>query len=173
MNVVNVSAYYTFNHRRFSFPAALYQNYYQLRSAGSWLAGVSVQSGSIKTTDELKERSQVAPEVHLTFANVAFGGGYGYNLVLGKRSQWLLHLSALPSIVFYKNNKLTVNNNEMRDHGLIFNMILNERASVVYHFTPRFNAGASLIMSNSLYDNGDIKFNQNKWLARAFFGVRL
>ena len=115
----------------------------------------------------------MAPEVHLSFANVAFGGGYGYNLVLGKRSQWLLHLSALPSIVFYKNNKLTVNNNEMRDHGLIFNMILNERASVVYHFTPRFNAGASLIMSNSLYDNGDIKFNQNKWLARAFFGVRL
>ena len=50
MNVVNVSAYYSFNHRRFSFPAALFQNYYQLRSAGSWLAGLSVQSGSIKRT---------------------------------------------------------------------------------------------------------------------------
>lgn len=172
MNVVNASAYYIFNHRKFSYPAALYQNYYQLRSAGSWLAGLSVQAGSIKTTDELKARSPLAPEVHLTFTNVAIGGGYGYNLVLGKRSQWLLHFSALPSFVVYKHNYLTVNGEEMKDHGLCFNMLFNERVAVVYHFTPRFNAGASLIMSNSIYNNDNIKINQNKWLARAFFGVR-
>lgn len=172
MNVVNASAYYIFNHRKFSYPAALYQNYYQLRSAGSWLAGLSVQAGSIKTTDELKARSPLAPEVHLTFANVSIGGGYGYNLVLGKRSQWLLHFSALPSFVVYKHNRLTVNGEEMKDHGLCFNMLFNERVAVVYHFTPRFNAGASLIMSNSIYNNDNIKINQNKWLARAFFGVR-
>ena len=172
MNVVNVAAYYTFSHSRFSFPAAMFQNYYQLRSAGSWLAGLSFQSGSIKTTDELKERSPLAPEVHLTFANVALGGGYGYNFVFGKHSQWLFHLSALPSVVLYKHNRLTVNGNETKDHRLCFNMIFNERAALVYHFTPRYNIGASLIMSNSLYDNGDIKFNQNKYLARAFLGVR-
>ena len=172
MNVVNASAYYVFNNRKFSYPAALFQNYYQLRSAGSWLAGLTVQSGSIKTTDELKERNPLAPEVHLTFANVALGGGYGYNFVFGQRSQWLLHLSVLPSFVVYKHNRLTVNGDEMKDHGLCFNMLFNERASVVYHFTPRFNAGASLIMSNSIYNNDDIKINQNKWLARAFFGVR-
>ena len=172
MNVVNASAYYIFNNRKFSYPAALFQNYYQLRSAGSWLAGLTVQSGSIKTTDELKARSPLAPEVHLTFANVALGGGYGYNFVFGKHSQWLLHLSALPSLVVYKHNRLTVNGDEMKDHGLCFNMLFNERAAVVYHFTPRFNAGASLIMSNSIYNNDNIKINQNKWLARAFFGVR-
>ena len=173
MNVVNASAYYVFNNRKFSYPAALFQNYYQLRSAGSWLAGISVQSGSIKTTDELKARSPLAPDVHLTFANVSLGGGYGYNFVFGKRSQWLLHLSALPSFVVYKHNRLTVNGNEMKDHSLCFNMVFNERAAVVYHFSPRFNVGASLIMSNSIYNNDDIKINQNKWLARAFFGVRL
>ena len=172
MNVVNASAYYIFNNRKFSYPAALFQNYYQLCSAGSWLAGLTVQSGSIKTTDELKARSPLAPEVHLTFANVALGGGYGYNFVFGKHSQWLLHLSALPSLVVYKHNRLTVNGDEMKDHGLCFNMLFNERAAVVYHFTPRFNAGASLIMSNSIYNNDNIKINQNKWLARAFFGVR-
>ena len=109
MNVVNASAYYIFNNRKFSYPAALFQNYYQLRSAGSWLAGLTVQSGSIKTTDALKERNPLAPEVHLTFANVALGGGYGYNFVFGQCSQWLLHLSALPSLVVYKHNRLTVN----------------------------------------------------------------
>ena len=173
MNEFNISAYYVFNDKRFSFPAALFQNYYQLRSAGSWLAGLSFQSGSIRTTDELKARSPMAPEVHLTFANVALGGGYGYNLVLGHRSQWLLHLSAMPSAVLYKHNRLTVNGHELKDHRLCFNMIFNERAALVYHFTPRYNIGASIIMSNSIYDNGDIKINQNKWLTRAFFGVRL
>ena len=172
MNIVNASAYYVFNHRKFSYPAALYQNYYQRRSAGSWLAGLSVQAGSVKTTAELKERNPLAPEVHLKFANVALGGGYGYNLVLGKRSQWLLHLSVIPSFVVYKHNRLTVNGNELKDHGLCFNMLFNERASVVYHITPRYNVGASLIMSNSIYNNDDIKINQNKWLARAFFGIR-
>ena len=113
MNVVNASAYYIFNNRKFSYPAALFQNYYQLRSAGSWLAGLTVQSGSIKTTDELKARNPLAPEVHLTFANVALGGGYGYNFVFGQRSQWLLHLSVLPSLVVYKHNRLTVNGEEM------------------------------------------------------------
>lgn len=183
MNIVNVTAYYSFNHRRFSFPAALFQNYYQRRSAGSWLAGASFQGGSIKTTDALIERSPKAPDVHLTFANFAIGGGYGYNLVLGRHSQWLLHLSAMPNFVVYKHNTLEVRSaaermqgndyHEKRDHGLCLNMIFNERASVVYHFTPRFNAGTSFMMSNSIYDNGDVTFNQNKYHARAFVGVRL
>ena len=173
MNVVNASAYYIFNNRQFSYPAALYQNYYQRRSAGSWLAGLSFQGGSIKTTDELKARSPQAPEVQLTFVNVALGGGYGYNLVLGQHSQWLLHLSALPSVVVYKHNRLTVNGDEKKDHGLNFNMIFNERAAVVYHFSPKYFAGASFMMSNSIFDNDKVTVNQNKWLARAYLGIRL
>ena len=173
MNSVNASAYYVFNHRKFSYPAALYQNYYQVRSAGSWLAGISFQAGSIKTTDELKARSPLAPEVHLKSLNIALGGGYGYNLVLGQRSQWLLHLSAIPSVVVYKHNRLTVNNDEKKDHGLSFNMIFNERAAVVYYFSPRVHCGASIIMSNSIFDNDKVTINQNKWIARAFFGLRL
>ena len=173
MTVLNASAYYIFNNRKFSYPAALYQNYYQRRSAGSWLAGASFQGGTIKTTDELKARSPEAPQVCLNFTNIALGGGYGYNLVLGQHSQWLLHLSALPSVVVYKHNRLTVNDDEKKDHGLNFNMIFNERASVVYHFSPRFLGGASAIMSNSIYDNDNITVNQNKWLVRAFVGLRL
>lgn len=52
-------------------------------------------------------------------------------------------------------------------------MIFNERASVVYHFSPRYLAGASIMMSNSIFDNDKVTVNQNKWLARAFFGLRL
>lgn len=183
MKVFNVAAYYTFSHSRFSFPAALYQNYYQLRSAGSWLAGASFQGGSIRTTDELRLRSPQAPDVHLRVAHLGIGGGYGYNLVLGKRSQWLLHLSALPTFVVYQHNKLSVRSAADREQGLdehevssnlsSFNMIFNERAAVVYHFSPRYFIGTSLMMSNSVFDDDVITVNQNKWLARAFIGVRL
>lgn len=173
MNVVNVAAYYVFNHKRFSFPAALYQNYYQRQSAGSWLLGASFQGGSIKTTNELKERSPQAPEVHLRVAHVGLGGGYGYNWAFGKRSQWLLHVSAMPTFVVYQHHKLTVNGEEKRDGRASFNMIFNERAAVVCHFSPRYHAGASFMMSNSVFDNSNIVVNQNKWLARAFVGVRL
>lgn len=44
MQVLNLTGYYTFNHRRFSYPAAFTQSYIQRRSAGSWLAGISYQS---------------------------------------------------------------------------------------------------------------------------------
>ena len=53
-----------------------------------------------------------------------------------------------------------------------FGMIFNERAAVVYNFSPRYFAGATLTMSNSFFDN-DVTVNQNKWRARVFVGLRL
>ena len=173
MKVFNLTAYYTFNHKRFSFPAAFYQNYIQLRSAGSWLAGVNFQSGSIRTTSELKARSPLAPDVHIRAAHLGIGGGYGYNWVLGEESQWLLHLSMVPTFVVYNYNMLKVNGERKDAKPMRLNMIFNERAAVVYHFSPRYFAGASLMMSNSIFDDDAVIVNQNKWLARAFFGLRL
>ena len=173
MKVFNVTGYYTFNHRRFSFPAALYQNYYQIRSAGSWLAGLSFQGGRIRTTDELKIRTPQAPEVNLSVVHVGIGGGYAYNFALGKRKQWLLHLSALPTFVIFNHDILTVNGQETTAEPIRFNMIFNERAAVIFHFAPRCFAGASLMMSNSLFDDSAVTVNQNKLLARGFFGLRI
>lgn len=107
------------------------------------------------------------------FSSVAADGGYGYNWAFGKRSQWLLHVSAMPTFVVYQHHKLTVNGEEKRDGRASFNMIFNERAAVVCHFSPCYHAGASFMMSNSVFDNSNIVVNQNKWLARAFVGVRL
>ncbi|MBO6031382.1 MAG: DUF4421 family protein [Prevotella sp.] len=84
LKVLNIAGYYTFNHRRFSYPAAFTQSYVQRRSAGSWLAGISYQGGSIKTTDNLKARNPNAPDVRIYIGHLGIGGGYGYNWVLGK-----------------------------------------------------------------------------------------
>ena len=171
MKVLNVAAYYTFNHRRFSYPAAFTQSYIQHRSAGSWLVGISYQGGSIKTTDDLLARNPNAPETRIYVGHVGIGGGYGYNWVLGRR--WLLHFSMLPTFVVYNRNNMTVRGERKEAEHMRFNMIFNERAAVVYQFSPRYFAGATLVMNNSVFDDDRVVVNQNKWRARAFFGMRL
>ena len=171
MKVLNLAAYYTFNHRHFSFPAAFTQSYIQRRSTGSWLAGISYQGGSIKTTDELKARNPDAPDVRIYVGHVGIGGGYGYNWVLGKK--WLLHISLLPTFVVYNRNNMTVNDVRKEAQRMRFNMIFNERAAVVYNISPRYFSGATLVMNNSVFDDDAVVVNQNKWRFRAFMGMRL
>ena len=171
MKVLNLAGYYTFNHRRFSFPAAFTQSYIQRRSAGSWLAGISYQGGSIETTDALLARNPLAPETRIYVGHFGIGGGYGYNWVLGRG--WLLHFSMLPTFVVYNRNNMTVRGERKEAQRMRFNMIFNERAAIVYSFSPRYFAGATLVMNNSVFDDDVVVVNQNKWRARAFFGLRL
>jgi hypothetical protein len=171
LKVANLAGYYVFNHRRFSFPAAFTQSYIQRRSAGSWLAGISYQGGSIECHDELKVRKPSAPDVKIKVGHLGIGGGYGYNWVPGKK--WLLHFSMLPTAVIYNRNYMTVNGERREAKHMRFNMIFNERIAIVHHFSPRYFAGTSLVMNNSVFDDEVVIVNQNKWRARAFFGLRL
>lgn len=171
LKVVNFAGYYAFNHRHFSYPAAFNQSYIQHRSAGSWLAGISYQGGIIETRDELKARNPNAPTVSIDVGHVGIGGGYAYNWVLGQK--WLIHFSLLPTFVVYNRNKMTVNGERKEAQHMRFNMIFNERAAIVYNFSPRYFAGATLVMNNSVFDDDAVVINQNKWRARAFIGLRL
>jgi hypothetical protein len=171
LKVLNIAGYYAFNHRRFSYPAAFTQSYVQRRSAGSWLAGISYQGGSIKTTDNLLARNPEAPEVRLYIGHVGIGGGYGYNWVPSKR--WLFHLSMLPTVVVYNRNNMTINGERKEAQHMRLNMLFNERAAIVYHFSPRYFAGLTAVVNNSVFKDDNVTINQNKWRARAFFGMRL
>ena len=171
LKVANLAGYYTFNHRRFSFPAAFTQSYIQRRSAGSWLAGVSYQGGSIETTSQLKERNPQAPEARIYIGHLGIGGGYAYNWIVGKK--WLFHFSMLPTFVVYNRNNMTLNDERRRARRTRFNMLFNERAAIVRNFSSRYFAGVTLTMNNSVFDDDVVIVNQNKWRARAFFGLRL
>lgn len=171
MSVVNATAYYISNHRRFSYPAAFTQSYIQRRSAGSWLAGISYQGGSLKTTDEMLRKYSDVADTRVYVGHVGIGGGYGYNLVLGKK--WLFHLSALPSFVVYNRNNMEVNGVRQDAAHVRFNMLFNERAAIVHNFSSTYFAGATLVMNNSLFKDDEVTTNQNKWRVRAFFGIRL
>ena len=171
LKVLNIAGYYTFNHRRFSYPAAFTQSYIQRRSAGSWLAGISYQGGSIKTTDDLKARNPNAPDVRIYIGHVGIGGGYGYNWVPSKK--WQLHLSILPTVVVYNRNNMTVNGKRKEAQHMRLNMLFNERAAVVYNFSPRYFASLTAVVNNSVFKDDNVTVNQNKWRARASFGMRL
>ena len=171
MKVLNVAGYYIFNHRRFSYAAAFTQSYIQRRSAGSWLAGFSYQGGSIKTTDALTTRNPNAPDTRIYVGHFGLGGGYAYNWVLGRK--WMLHFSMMPSLVVYNRNNMTVNGERRKAQHTRFNMLFNERAAIVRNFSSRYFAGITLTMNNSVFDDDVVVINQNKWRARAFFGLRL
>ena len=79
----------------------------------------------------------------------------------------------LPTFVVYNRNKMTVNGVDKEAQHMRFNMIFNERAAVVYHFSPSYFAGATLVMNNSVFDDDAVVVNQNKWRARVSLGMRL
>ena len=119
----------------------------------------------------LKTRKPNAPDISIDIGHIGIGGGYGHNWVLGKK--WLLHFSILPTAVVYNRNNFTVNGERKRGKRMRFNMIFNERAAIVYNFSPRYFASATMVMNNSVFDDNIVVVNQNKWRARASFGVRL
>ncbi len=171
MKVFNITGYYVFNHRRYSVSAAYNQSYIQRRSAGSWLAGLSYQGGSIKTSDKRKEQHPEDHDVRIYVGHVGIGGGYGYNLVLGRK--WLLNLTFLPTFVVYNRNKLTINDESQHAGRMKFNMLFNERAAVVYNFSSRYFVGLTGVATNSLFVDDAVTVHQNKWVAHAFVGMRL
>ena len=130
MKTLNLNAFYVFNSRRFSYPAAFSQTYIQRRSAGSFLLAFSGQGqlGKLKMEKNLDFKMM----------NIGLGAGYGYNFVPGKERvpmtydfpeiiitgrgsvvrQWSNKFLGLSVVFTYtdigKTENLTVNNNKWR-----------------------------------------------------------
>ena len=109
--------------------------------------------------------------VRLYIGHLGIGGGYGFNWVPSRK--WLIHLSMLPTFVIFNRNNLTMDGERVRARHMHFNMIFNERAAIIYNFSSRYFAGATLVMNNSVFSDDEVTVNQNKWRARALIGVRL
>ena len=167
MELTNITGYYIFNHRRFSYPAAFSQSYFQKRSAGSWLAGISYVGGKIYTSEDAPPGSHC---VYINVRNVGIGGGYGYNLVHRK---WLFHLSLMPTIVFYNYNNITMDDVRVNEYTHFPDLIVNSRAAIIYNISPRYFVGATCIANSSTFGKFEHFTRQTRWRARAFFGFRL
>ena len=163
VKTLNVNAFYVFNSRRFSYPAAFSQSYIQRRSAGSFLLAASGQ-GQHATLDWEQE-------MQLKVTNIGIGAGYGYNYV--PRQGWLFHISALPTFIVYSKTSMTFGDNRVPLHYHFPEAIITGRGAAVYQWRNKF-AGLSMVFNfTNIGDEESLAVHNIKWRARTFFGIRL
>lgn len=167
MKTLNINAYYAFNYRRFSYPAAFSQSYIQQRSAGSFMIGASYQGQSVRTRAIAEIGNSNA---RLSVGNFALGAGYGYNLVLPNR--WLLHLSAMPTFICYSHNRFYLNDERQTMHNRFPEVIVTGRGAFVHSFDNYF-VGLSMVYTfSNIGDEDRLAIRNSKWRTRAFVGLR-
>lgn len=163
VKTLNVNAYYAFNHRRFSYPAAFTQSYIQRRSSGSFLVAVSGQGQQAKLNWD--------QEMKLKMSNIGIGGGYGYNYV--PLRNWLLHISSLPTFIVYSKTSMTIDDTKVPMHYHFPEVIITGRGAVVRQIGNKF-LGLSMVFNfTGIGDKDNLAIHNMKWRARAFFGIRL
>lgn len=165
LRTLNASAYYVFNNRRFSYPAAMTYSYLQRRSAGSFMLAVSGQGqhGKAKEDEETLD---------FKVTNIGIGAGYGYNYVPGRG--WLLHISALPTLIVYSNSSITFNGTKIPFHYHFPELIITSRVAVVRQIGSKKFTGLSVVYNYSkIGSDDDLSIRNSKWLARLYFGFRL
>ena len=168
MELLQASAYYAFNGRRFSFPAAFSQSQVQKRSCGSWLVGLSAFAGRISASAETIHGTGAT---RLSTLNVAVGGGYAYNFVIKKK--WLLHISAVPHIVAFSRNRLTVGDRRQRAPYRFPSLVNIGRIALGRNFSNSFMGFTAVV---NIWQHGDhdaMELESLKWRARLFYGFRL
>ena len=163
VQTLNLNAYYAFNNRRFSYPAAFSQSYIQRRSAGSFLMAASYMAQ--RATLDWEEG------LRLKMANVGIGAGYGYNYVPGKG--WLLHISALPTFIFYSHANMSLGNDRASLRYHFPETIITGRGAVVKQWGNKF-LGLSMVFNyTNIGDKDDLTVYNTKWRIRTFFGLRI
>ncbi|MBR5684823.1 MAG: DUF4421 domain-containing protein [Muribaculaceae bacterium] len=103
-----LTAYYFFNNRRYAQAAAYCFSKYQKRSAGSWLAGFSLQHFDVsfdveQFSDEVRAYFPSQDEApRILYNDYCLLFGYGHNWVLGRK--WLLNVTATPYLGYRYNH---------------------------------------------------------------------
>jgi len=163
VKTLNLNAFYVFNSRRFSYPAAFSQSYIQRHSAGSFLLAASGM-GQHATLDWEQE-------MQLKITNIGLGAGYGYNYVPSQG--WLLHLSSLPTFIVYSNTSMTFGDTRVPLHYHFPEVIITGRGAVIHQWGNKF-LGMSMVLNFTNNGNEDnLALHNIKWRIRTFFGLRL
>jgi len=165
---LNVTGYYAFNHRRFSFPAAFSQSQIQLRSAGSFMLGATWLLGRLFSEQHLVTGENVPMKVNL--CQLGIGAGYGYNLVVGKG--WMIHLSTVPHLVLYNRVRLTIDDEKQKAPFRFPNIINIGRVALVRNVRHHFYGFSGVVTNTVAGDDERLRLVNVKWIARASYGIR-
>ena len=171
-NIKGLNAYWIFNHKKFSYPAAYSQSTNQRKSAGSFIAGFSYSQHKISFDhDKLPEllKTYLNPDLkfnRIKYSDYSLGFGYGYNWVFAKN--WISNLSLLPG-VGYKKSK--IDDNDFKNEHWIedINFDLITRAAIVYN-NNRYFWGASLVMHTYDYRKPNLSVTNSFGTLRIYAG---
>ena len=122
-NTIGINAYYIFNHKRFSYPAAYAQSTVQKKSCGTWKAGFSFDLHELNFDyRELPENLPLSDDLKFKqnkYWNLSISAGYGYNWVFKKNC--LLNISLTPAIGYTHNyGHTTLNTDTDAKEQLLF-----------------------------------------------------
>ena len=170
--IKGLNAYWIFNHRKFSYPAAYSQSTNQKRSAGSFMAGLSYSQHNISFDCEKLPASilqQLSPSLrfnHIKYSDYSLGFGYGYNWVFAKN--WVSNISLLPSIGYKKSR---IDDNDFKNESWIkdINFDLITRAAIVYN-NAKYFVGASLVLHTYDYRKPNLSVTNSFGTLRIYAG---
>ena len=162
VRTLNLNAYYAFNSRRFSYPAAFSQSYIQRQSAGSFLLAASGQGQHATLKWE--------QEMQVKMTNIGIGAGYGYNYVPSQG--WLLHISALPTFIIYSNTSMTFGESRVPLHYHFPEAIITGRGAVVRQWSNKFTGLSMVFNFTNIGHEESLALHNIKWRIRTFFGLR-
>lgn len=164
---LNLNAYYAFNGRKFSFPAAFSQSYVQKRSAGSLLVGMSFDG---QITDISSDEAAGIPRAKLKLLELAVGLGYGYNFVAGRH--WLFHLSALPTFDVVVKSNLRTDDGKVSMSYRFPSLIQTGRGAAVYSWRNKFLGLTMVYNASTTGTRKNLRIQRDKWRMRLFYGFR-
>lgn len=144
--------YWLFNKKKFSYSAAYDLSTVQLRSAGSFVAGLMVnyQKCDFANPDNVRLLAEANHVGKVNMFQGSIGGGYAYNWV--PTPGLVINVTAMPVLTVYTRSKLYRYNWEMQYGG-------DEKKDVV---------GVTLTNGENYSENGKVAFNLNARLAAAY-----
>ena len=187
VKVTGINAYYIFNHKRFSYPAAFAQSTVQRKSCGSWKAGFSYTRHELNfdygalppalTQDPEHGLSQDFRINKLKYDDYSISCGYAYNWVF--KPGWLLCVSLAPAIG-YKQTRSNVEPVEKEETDEPFwssifnldnfNVDVTGRVGLVWNNTKYFG-GLSLIVHNYNYRHNRLSINNTFGTLNFYVGL--
>lgn len=171
VDIKGLNAYWVFNNKKFSYPAAYSQSSNQRKSAGSFIAGFSYSQHEIHF-DHTKLPEPVLAKLsdalkfnEINYSDYSLSFGYAYNWVFAKN--WLADLSLTPAVA-YKKSKIDQEEKSFPTLNNI-NFDLITRAGIVYNNSKYF-AGASLVMHTYDYRTKNFYLNNSFGTIRVYAG---
>ena len=175
--IKGMNAYWIFNHRKFSFPAAYSQSTNQRRSCGSLMAGFSYSQHRINfdqslLPEEMQEQIKAPLQFNkLKYTDYNLSVGYGYNWVFAKNC--LLNVSLLPAIGFKKarvDDQPSSDESGWKEWIKDVNFDLITRAGITWN-NSKFYIGASLVLHTYDYRKENFSMTNSFGSFRVYMGL--